>query len=379
MRISNSVDSPPNDGTVTTANVNDVVVVNADNFEAFPEREAMEHLRGADMEDRMYICIAQDGAYPQTNAIKNILDPWCVSKNKYVCFIKYAAACSMTQSPNDVSSCHSLLHRAYKSEDFRSSQEKSITVPDTKVWMDVKEKFMKVLDKPSFTMCWRLMAKALVYLPKAFADAHILNAFKRIGMVPLDIHRVLSTSTRYGELSLAAGADVANKVPKFADILMKECFIADHCYEEMLGKEFLESVDDIGNSRVGKRPLEQLSTSRQRAGFFGKLITGTPFKSLATSAICASNDPSSGGGGGVAAAADASSAASVSNLQDTPATKTKKVYVKNVLCMYCNTPGKSNHPEWRKCSKAKCNQMHCCGSDACVKHFQEHCNACTKK
>jgi hypothetical protein len=183
-----------------------------------------------------------------------------------------------------------------------------------------------------------------------------------------------------GELSLAAGADVANKVPKFADILMKECFIADHCYEEMLCKEFLESVDDIGNSRVGKRPLEQLSTSRQRAGFFGKLITGTPFKSLATSAICASNDTSSGGGGGgVAAAADASSAASVSNLQDTPATKTKKVYVKNVLCMYCNTPGKSNHPEWRKCSKAKCNQMHCCGSDACVKHFQEHCNACTKK
>jgi len=89
-----------------------------------------------------------------------------------------------------------------------------------------------------------------------------LNAFTRIGMVPLDIHRILSTSTRYGELSLAAGADVASKVPKFADILMKECFIADHCCEEMLGKEFLESVDDIGNCRVGKRPLEQLVDRR---------------------------------------------------------------------------------------------------------------------
>jgi len=53
----------------------------------------------------------QDGAYEKIQAIENKLIPWCKGHDYGITFAKYAAGCSLTQSPNDKGSMHSNLHR----------------------------------------------------------------------------------------------------------------------------------------------------------------------------------------------------------------------------------------------------------------------------
>jgi hypothetical protein len=79
------------------------------------------------------ICIIQDGAYGQIQAIENKLIPWCKRHDYGITFAKYAAGCSLTQSPNDKGSMHSNLHRLFKKDFFRSD----IAEPETGSWYEL--------------------------------------------------------------------------------------------------------------------------------------------------------------------------------------------------------------------------------------------------
>ena len=62
--------------------------------------------------------LAMDGALPQIDAMKNIVTNLNTSQQLNLTLVKYAAGCSMTQSPNDVGNMHRLLHMFFKNSRY---------------------------------------------------------------------------------------------------------------------------------------------------------------------------------------------------------------------------------------------------------------------
>lgn len=63
--------------------------------------------------------LASDGAIPQIKAMQKSLIGYEQDKGLSIWFLKYAAACSMTQSPNDRGKCHMLLHQLFRGPRWR--------------------------------------------------------------------------------------------------------------------------------------------------------------------------------------------------------------------------------------------------------------------
>ena len=64
------------------------------------------------------ICILQDGAHGQIQAIEKKLFQTCQDNDLLVLFAKYSAGCSMIKSPNDRVPMHANLHRLFKHDFF---------------------------------------------------------------------------------------------------------------------------------------------------------------------------------------------------------------------------------------------------------------------
>ena len=64
-----------------------------------------------------------DGALEYIKAIENNVNSKCMTKNYNILFCKYAAACNMTQSPNDKGFMHAILHNEFKNCKYSDKPE----------------------------------------------------------------------------------------------------------------------------------------------------------------------------------------------------------------------------------------------------------------
>ena len=128
--------------------------------------------------------------------------------------LKYAAGCSMTESPNDTGTMHLYLQgpACYGGDNFKYGE---ITEPEGVFFVEMKQWLQAALDKSDFEAVWPAIYKASQYLPKALNHMSCKNAFTQGGIVPYNKNKILSKFACFRELHEDQAKFVVSKMPMF--------------------------------------------------------------------------------------------------------------------------------------------------------------------
>ena len=152
--------------------------------ESHPSRE--------EVEKRLeWICIAQDGAIEYLEAVMSRLQYSNETHGRSIINIKYAAGCSLSESPNDTGTMHMCLQgpACYGGDNFKYGE---FTEPEGVFFVEMRQWLEGALEKSDFDAVWPAIHKASQYLPKAFNHMSCKNAFTQGGIVPYNKNKILS-------------------------------------------------------------------------------------------------------------------------------------------------------------------------------------------
>ena len=322
------------------------------------------------------MALASDGALSQINAL---LDELKKSDNvivrEHIMLVKYAAACSMTESPNDHGKMHQILHLLFSSPQFRYDQNHNED-PRGEKWIHLQEILLKYLDAASFNSIWSCLQRAEAFISKAFNKMNVESAFKESGVYPFEARKILSRNPHFRKL----GKDDADLVLYSIGPLSEMCKLHGYIPEE----DFEAILGDIDNSpeKLTGMHLNDMHTSRQRSmiitnesylrerGILPVLNTNSNDQDLQLNLNAERTNP---GVGTNAEIEDATAGVVVTTDAQINGTKSpRKTRCSNVNCK--STREAKNH-NWYKCKGLKkncrvtfCNDPQCC--EMAVNHNQ---------
>ena len=128
--------------------------------ESHPSRE--------EVEKRLeWICIAQDGAIEYLEAVMSRLQSSNEMHGRSIINMKYAAGCSLSESPNDTGTMHMCLQgpACYGGDNFKYGE---ITEPEGVFFVEMKQWLNTAFQPADMDVVWPAIYKASQYLPKAF-------------------------------------------------------------------------------------------------------------------------------------------------------------------------------------------------------------------
>jgi hypothetical protein len=162
-----------------------------------------------------FMALCCDGAYDQVGSIMDEINEYARKHSINALFLKYAAACSMTQQVNDRGFMHKLLHAQFTSPSFRYDTKSSVDPPGEN-WKGLKKFMQEKLEGSSFDTYWRCLQHCQAFLGKAFSKATVQSAFRTSGMVPYDPLEILSTCPAFTLLEQEDADYVIESLPVLA-------------------------------------------------------------------------------------------------------------------------------------------------------------------
>ena len=202
----------------------------------------------------------RDGAYGQINAAHGLHD-WNVRHNHNMFMIKTSGGCSMSESPNDLGYMHSILHNLFKGKDFKC---KVYDDPPDPSYAALKKYLKKYIVAASFDTFWRCIVAMRPFMGKAFTTMNILSALKLAGFEGgrIVIETVMAHNVEFGKLGGSQSDKVLGLIRTvFCRYWWRHALIHEKIFDEVFdGEEDIDTLED----RVGKKPLNELATNRQR-------------------------------------------------------------------------------------------------------------------
>lgn len=291
------------------------------------------------------ICILQDGAHGQIQAIEKKLFQMCQDNDLLVLFAKYSAGCSMIQSPNDKGPMHANLHRLFKNDFF----SREVAEPVTGSWVELKTVLQDRLDSASFQTMWKSIIHAPIYLSRSFHAGSIQSAYDKAGVYLAATRkyfpqRILSHFPYWSRLSDHQAEYVLGQLPYLADMFRQYHYIPEEIFDEVL--EDLEQ--EIGVHQKEGKPLNDLVTNRQRCLILGQ-------NSLMEHQSMRIEDQLS------------------QKIRECTRKETKKSKKNRKICSNweCLSDIPMNDSSWLKCPHKSCRKL-CCGREACYMSFERH-------
>ncbi len=206
------------------------------------------------------IALASDGALDQMDAMLTELIERSMRLEQWILSMKYAGGCSMVQQVNDVGRMHKLLKAQYRSQDFRLGEY--VDPPGSK-WIALKQMLSESgLSGPSFDTLWSTIRTAPRFLAKAFSPLNLESAFRKSGVIPFDLNKILSSCYHFAKLDNTAAAFVMSKMPAMAQLVEEQGMVSEDAFMNILGE--MPGVDNCLPKLRGK-PLNSMRVSRQRA------------------------------------------------------------------------------------------------------------------
>jgi len=215
-------------------------VIDAANREDSPAyTEALEKL------DQMVFCF--DGQFDQVRAI--MLPKW----GDRVRFFKWAAACSLTQQPNDTGRCHKFWHDYFRGSGFRydeitEANEDKTLLPLKKIMVDAK------MEAVSVKVYWKFLNHSERAIDKCFNLINGQSSWRISGTHPKDPDQIMTGYAGWSFLS----EDAQKKTIAYCVGPMKEHFEDNHEVDDDRVKEdckeFLKFPVEKGKSRMDMVP-----------------------------------------------------------------------------------------------------------------------------
>lgn len=297
-----------------------------------------------------WLVLACDGAHPQIDLILNGLGERCKNDGQNILFFKYSAACSMVQSPNDQGRMHSILHRLFKSKFDYFSLINDASLPRGKAWDVVRQYCLSKLPGPSFSTFWQCCQSAEIFINKAFTQANVVSAFRASGIFPFSPERILSHCPFFVNLNHGDAKFILDLVIPLSQYVSQHGMVHEAEFERVF--EHKQHLDNCPSRRLTQKPLNGLTTNRQRA-----LI---PFHDAYVSSIASREQQQR----------KRSSTDAGNNTAAVASKRPRKRY-----CTFCRTD--KNFEAWTRCENKSCRKIYC---SSCVsnKRLEQHKNDCSK-
>jgi hypothetical protein len=150
-----------------------------------------------------------------------------------VLLLKWAAACSMLQSPNDVGKTHQVLRKGMKG----TKKKKTLPVPfkDCNPFLQAEFKRLHATNMPADRKkgFWRLLSNLPGAASEAFRPRIVKSSWHKCGFYPLSIHMILDKCTLWrkkpedGGLSDEEKKAVLEAIPGLQDIAFRKGRVSD--------------------------------------------------------------------------------------------------------------------------------------------------------
>jgi len=179
--------------------------------------------------------------------------------------VKFAAACSKTQQPADVSPCFFVLKQLVE----RLAVSEESLVPER--YMPAVIKALKPLPLSEFTKYKNFMSHFLVLISTAFTRKNIRKGWENTGLYPLDTLQILSKCTSFKEYTdeqvqamVVAIKSLTKKVAENGELTDADINAAMKGKVKFiaLGRDTLEKTE---TDKSNKKPLHLLTLNRRRA------------------------------------------------------------------------------------------------------------------
>lgn len=216
-------------------------------------------LESADINDptKVLIIIAQDGAIPQVKAIFHKVMAKCDREKFMIAFLKFAAGCSMIQSPNDVGPCHSILKRLFSSSEFKWAE---VNDPPYQNWKDLRLLLQSYVATTSFQSIWKALVRAPDFIDKACTRMNIKVGFSKSGAIPFDIPRILGTCASFRKLDRNQQQYIVDRMPDFVAHVKAINMIPELAFQGILGQYEGDAILDIHSQPRRGTSLSSLTT-----------------------------------------------------------------------------------------------------------------------
>jgi hypothetical protein len=112
----------------------------------------------------------RDGAFGQISAGRALHD-WCRRLAHNIFLVKTSAGQSMTEATNDLGYMHSILHKLFKSKDFKCKQ---MDDPPGPLYKHLKKFLQKYLAPASFRTFWKCIVAMKPFMLKALTTMTVV-------------------------------------------------------------------------------------------------------------------------------------------------------------------------------------------------------------
>lgn len=205
-----------------------------------------------------WVTLIRDGAFGPINAGSGLHD-WNVRKRKKMYMLKTSGGGSMTENTNDLGWMHSILHKLFKSQDFKCKQYAD---PPGPFYSAAKKYLKNYLSPASFDTYWKAIKAMRPFMLKAFSPMAVLSALKLGGFDGKDInyHTILGHNLEFDNLPQEDADKVISLIPLFATYWGQNGLIYENIFDEVFAGDV--NIDTLAD-RKGK-PLNEMATNRQR-------------------------------------------------------------------------------------------------------------------
>jgi len=165
----------------------------------------------------------------------------------------------MTESPNDAKYMHSILHKLFRSSDFKC---KTYADPPGSLYASVKLYLQKYLAPASFQTYWKCIVAMEPFMEKAFTKMNTLSALSSVGLDggKINVETILSKNPEFAKINPTQRAEEVVQLTRsvFSSYWERHSLIHENIFDEVFGGE--TDIDTLGD-RVGK-PLNDMPTNR---------------------------------------------------------------------------------------------------------------------
>ena len=210
-------------------------------------------------------CISFDGEAQFLNAaMEHFVDdmrhdgPDCLLR-KLIC-IKYAAACSKTQQPADVSPTFMMLKA--KLAHLMAQHPEGVT----RMYMDRVQRLLQTLDNTSAFLFKRWISLMETALSDVFTESNVVEGWQINGLVPLDHKKLLSMCYGVEDLSDKQMAACCAAIKKLAPSILRDGQVKDREIQAAVGGALQLNQRDVCDERGRKvrKELHEMAIQRRR-------------------------------------------------------------------------------------------------------------------
>jgi len=296
----------------------------------------------------------------------NHVNKWCNDNQYPIIMMKYAAACSMTQSPNDQGRMHTILHKSFSQTSFRYG-DIVVNDPPGKAFRELKTLLQSKLDGSSFNTVWKCIQHAQMFLNKAFTQQSVLSAFKKSGVYPYDPKIILSHCPHFQKMTQDKAEFLHSKIPELVDLCEQHGIVPEEDYDRILSQ--YPEVDNCPIKLTGKR-LNDKVPNRQRSA----ILTNESFLESAQVGHSKKRKVNDIDDGQQQITPQFNNDDEISLAVTSSGNNNSGKKERQTRCSLCHDPLEPD-TDWSKCDKKKCRSKFC-QRESCKLRYISHCREC---